>query len=33
MGGGERCDEIAFKRLERKRLRTATDRANKVKVY
>ena len=30
MGEGERCDGIAFKRVERKRLRTATERANRV---
>ena len=33
MGEGERCDGIALKRVERKRLRTATERANRVIKY
>ena len=30
MGEGKRCDGIAFKRVERKRLRTAIERVNRV---
>ena len=30
MGGGERCDVIALKRVERKKLKTATERVNRV---
>ena len=33
MEGGERCDGIAFKRVERKKLKTATARANRVIKY
>ena len=33
MGEGERCDGIVFKRVERKKLRTATKRTNRVIKY
>ena len=33
MEGGERCDGIAFKRVERKQLKTATERGNRVIKY
>ena len=33
MGGGERCDGIAFKRMERKKLKMTTERTNRVIKY
>ena len=33
MGRGERCDGIAFKRVERKKLKMITERANRVIKY
>ena len=33
MEGGERCDGIAFKKVERNKLKTATKRANRVMKY
>ena len=33
MGGGERCDRIAFKRMERKKLKMTTERTNRLIKY